>query len=159
MGIKLHPEYQQFYIDSTESIEIINEAEKLGLYVVLHTGQDGGYAAPYHCMPDRLAHALEFFSGKNVIAAHLGGFKEWDDVEKYLVGTNIYMDTAMIADYLPGEQFARIVKNHGAEKILFGTDMPWESPDKTLKYIEKADIGSDEIEMIKYKNACSILNV
>lgn len=159
LGIKLHPEYQNFFIDCPESIEIINEAEKLGLYVVLHTGEDGGYSAPYHCMPERMAHALEYFSGKNVIAAHLGGFRAWDDVEKYLAGTNIYMDTAMIANYLSVEQFDRIVKKHGADKILFGTDMPWENPEKTLRYIESACINQYELEMIKYKNACKILNI
>lgn len=158
-GIKLHPEYQEFYVDCPESIEIINEAERLGLYVVLHTGEDGGYPAPYHCMPDRLAHALEYFSGRNVIAAHMGGFCAWDDVEKYIVGSNIYMDTAMVTDFLPKEQFERIIKNHGADKILFGTDMPWDSPERTLNYIKTLDITERELDMITHENALRILKI
>lgn len=158
-GIKLHPEYQEFFVDSPDSIEIINEAEKLGLYVVLHTGEDGGYPPPYHCLPDRMAHGLEYFSGKNVIAAHMGGFRAWDDVEKYLVGTDIYMDTAMITQFLPKEQCERIIKNHGADKILFGTDMPWDNPKTTLDYLSSLDLSGGELEMIKYKNALKILNI
>ena len=158
-GIKLHPEYQEFFVDCAESIEIINEAEKLGLYVVLHTGEDGGYPPPYHCLPDRLAHALEYFSGKNVIAAHMGGFRAWDDVEKYLAGTEIYMDTAMITDFMPKAQCERIIKKHGADKILFGTDMPWDNPSDTLEYLTSLDLSSDELDKIKYKNAMKILNI
>ena len=39
-GIKLHPEYQQFYIDSKESIQILKKSEELDLITVLHSGKD-----------------------------------------------------------------------------------------------------------------------
>ena len=41
-GIKLHPEYQQFYIDSKESIQILKKCEELDLITVLHSGKDIG---------------------------------------------------------------------------------------------------------------------
>ena len=158
-GIKLHPEYQNFYIDCPESIEIINECEKLDMIVVIHSGEDGGYPPPYHCLPERLAHGLEFFSGKNVVAAHLGGFRVWDDVEKYLVGSNIYMDTAMINNFLDIKQFKRIVKSHGSKKILFGSDMPWESPLKIYNYISDSGLSKEDIDLITHLNAERLLKL
>ncbi len=41
------------------------------------------------------------------------------DVEKYLVGTDVYLDTSMGMNYYSHEQFLRIVKKHGVDKILY----------------------------------------
>ena len=57
--------------------------------------------------------------------AHMGGNEMWDDVERYLVGQNVYFDTGVILNTMPQEQFLRIVHMHGADRILFGTDSPW----------------------------------
>ena len=51
-GIKLHPEYQQFYIDSKESIQILKKCEELDLITVLHSGKDIGIDPPVHCTPE-----------------------------------------------------------------------------------------------------------
>ena len=40
------------------------------------------------------------------------------------IGTDMYMDTSMGMNYYSHDQFERIVKNHGADKILFGSDSP-----------------------------------
>ena len=52
-GIKLHPEYQQFYITSKESIRLLKLCEKLELLVTLHTGGDVGIEPPIHCLTMR----------------------------------------------------------------------------------------------------------
>lgn len=156
-GIKLHPEYQSFYIDSKRSIEILSKAESLGLYVVLHTGFDDGMPEPMHCQPDRLKNVLNYVSGEKIIAAHLGAYKNWDDVEKYLVGTNINFDTAFISPYISPEQCRRIIQNHGAQKVLFGSDSPWQNPKTEYDFILNLGLSKQENEMIFYKNALKIL--
>ena len=45
-GIKLHPQFQQSYIDSPESIRIIKKCEQLGLLVMFHAGSDIGLPPP-----------------------------------------------------------------------------------------------------------------
>ncbi len=158
IGIKMHPEFQQCYIDGRESIEILKECERLGLLVVLHTGKDIGIEPPVHCTPERLFNALEYVSGKNIVAAHMGGWRMWDKAEKYLVGTNIYLDTAFVADYMDREQFLRMVKNHGSDKVLFGSDSPWETPSRTLEYIKSFSLTDADFDRITYKNALSLFN-
>ena len=158
LGIKMHPEFQQCFIDGKESIEILQKCERLGLIVVLHAGEDIGIEPPVHCTPKRLYNALQYVDGKNIVAAHMGGWRMWDEVEKYLVGTPIYLDTAFVCDYIDREQFLRIVNNHGADKILFGSDSPWENPQRTLEFIKSFDFTDDVLDKITYKNALSILN-
>ena len=158
-GIKLHPEFQKFYIDSDESLKVLKKAEELGLLVLIHSGVDIGIPPPVHCTPERLKNALKIVSSKNIIAAHLGGWKMWDDVEKHLVGTNINFDTAFIKDYISKEQFERIVKNHGADKILFGSDSPWENPKDTLDFIKSLNLTVGDFDKITYKNAKRLLSI
>ena len=159
LGIKLHPEYQEFYVDSPECIRILKKCEELGLYVTFHAGNDHGVAPPVHCSPDRLRRVLEYVKGDNIIAAHLGGWTDWDNVEKYLVGTPINFDTAYIVDYIDKEQFVRIVRSHGSEKILFATDSPWECQGIGVDFIRNSGLNQDEIDNILYKNAQKILKL
>ncbi len=158
-GIKLHPEFQQTYIDSPETIKIFEKAEKLRLYTVIHSGADIGLKPPVHCTPDRLKNVLEYVSGKYIIAAHMGAFRMWDDVEKHLVGTEINFDTAFLNGYINPEQYKRIIKNHGADKILFGSDLPWENPIDTLNGLKYLNLDNEELEKITHKNAEKILGL
>lgn len=159
-GIKLHPEYQHVFIDSKESIRILKLCEKLGLLVTLHTGQDVGIEPPVHCMPEALRRVLDYeVEGSNIIAAHMGGWREWDGVEKYLVGTPIMLDTAYVSRDLTKEQFERIVRTHGADKILYATDSPWERPDMTVEYINSTSLSEREKSMIFSENAKKILKI
>ncbi len=158
-GIKLHPEYQQCYIDSPESLRILKKCEELDLAVVLHAGNDVGVSPPRRCMPDRLAHALEYVSGDKIVAAHLGGWDAWDDVEKYLVGTPISLDTAYIADFIEPAQLLRIIQNHGSEKILHATDSPWEKQGKAAELIRSLPLAEADFNNIFYKNAKKLLKI
>lgn len=157
LGIKLHPEFQRVYIDSPEAVRVIKKAEDLGLYTVIHAGKDVGLPPPVHASPERIASLLDKINGDHFIAAHMGGFNMWDDVEKYLVASPIYMDTATVAPYIDMEQYKRIIKNHGADKILFASDNPWEAPGDTLSALEGLGLDKDEMEKITYKNALKIL--
>ena len=156
-GIKLHPEFQECFVDSPECLKILKKAESLGLYTVFHAGSDIGLPPPVHSTPKHFKNALQYVSGKYIIAAHLGGWRMWDDVEKYLVGTQILFDTAFIKDYIPHEQAKRIIKNHGGEKILFGSDAPWENPKDTLNFLVSLNLGKETLDNITHKNALKIL--
>jgi predicted TIM-barrel fold metal-dependent hydrolase len=158
-GIKLHPEYQQFYIDSPESIRILKKCEELGLYTVLHAGHDIGIEPPVHCSPETLSHVLEYVRGDKIIAGHLGGWEDWDNVEKYLVGTPVMFDTAFTVFFIASEQLLRIIKNHGSDKILFATDSPWEDQGRSAEFVKALPLDKDDKDNILFKNAKKILNL
>lgn len=158
-GIKLHPEYQGFFVDSEEGIRVLKCAAQLGLMVIYHAGKDVGMRPPVHCMPDRLYRALEAVPDARVIAAHMGGWMVWDEVEQYLLHSNIYFDTSYSIPFMKKGQFLRIVEKHGADKILFGTDSPWDDQGAAVETILQSGLGREETELILHRNAQRLLGI
>lgn len=160
-GIKLHPDYQETFIDDPKNVQIIQYAVKLGLMVIIHAGLDIGLPEPVHCPPERTANMLKQIDEDNarIILAHMGGYDLWDDVEEYLVGRNVILDTSYCLGNMSDEQFVRIVKNHGADRVLFATDSPWGGQKETLDYMKKLNFTEEEFERILYLNAAELLGL
>ena len=158
-GIKLHPEFQDFYADSERAIEIYRRAAKLGLIVVLHAGRDIGYPPPVKTTPDMLLRVIDRVPDLRLVAAHFGGWKMWDEVAAKLVGTPIYFDTAFIADFIDRDLVRDIIRAHGAKKVLFGSDAPWEDPAHTLDFLRSLDIDTEDLNKICGKNAAGLLGI
>lgn len=158
-GIKLHPEYQQFEVDTPEMLKIYDYALSKGLIILFHAGYDPAYPPPIHSSPEKFAKVSREMQGGIIVAAHLGGQRQWDDVEKHLVGTDVYLDTSMGMSYYPHEQFLRIVRNHGADKILFGSDAPWSKAGEEIATLNSLSLTQNEKDMISYKNAKRLLSI
>lgn len=158
-GIKLHPEGQQFYIDGPEGMRVLKKADRFKMIIVIHAGADPGYAEPYHSSPQRIANIIKEVDGSRIIAAHMGGLGQWDDVELYLVGTSINMDTSYISKVIDFTQYRRIIENHGADKIVFGSDCPWQEPQEALDDIHSLGLDEESIELITHKNAERLLGL
>lgn len=152
-GIKLHPEFQGLNADSPEMIRILKKAEKLGLAAVIHAGSDVGFEGPVRCTPKMIYNILQEINGDRLVAAHIGGYRMWDDFEKYLVGTPVMIDTAFAVNKIGVEQYKRIIRNHGVEKVLFGSDLPWERPADTFEYLRRLELDADEMACITHRNA------
>ena len=60
IGIKLHPDYQETFIDDDGYVRILECAKKYDLVVVTHAGVDGGYRGhPVRCTPQRVKRLIE----------------------------------------------------------------------------------------------------
>ena len=158
-GIKLHAEYQCFLPDERRMLHIYDYAFSKGLIVLHHAGFDPGKPSPFNSTPERFSKMLDEVSGGTFVLAHLGGHAMWDDVERYLVGRDVYFDTAMGFECFPSEQFLRIVKNHGADKILFATDSPWSDASRELAVLNSLALTDEEKNMILCDNARRLLKI
>lgn len=158
-GIKLHPQYQCFYVDEDRLLPIYEKAAKLGLVTVFHAGADIGLPDPWRCTPERLRRALPAFGGAPVIAAHFGGYLLWDDVERFLVGQDVYLDTSYSSGRTPLIQAQRIVRDHGAERILFGSDLPWSAPADEIRFVRHLGVTDKEEALILGGNAVKLLGL
>ena len=160
-GIKLHPDYQAFYIDDDRVFPIYKKCAELNLIVVFHSGIDIVSPENTHATPEMSARAFKAVPQMKMVLAHLGGNDMWDDVEKYLVGLDgdIYFDTAFIADICSVSQLLRIIRNHGADRILFASDCPWHKSISELEMIKRLDLSDKEREMILHENAERLLNL
>ncbi len=158
-GVKLHPDYQGFFADEERMIPIYKKIAELGLITVFHAGVDIGFPEPVHCTPSMLKRILPLFGDTPVVAAHLGGYLLYEDVVKQLCGTDIYLDTSFSYGTVPPMYAKRIIEKHGADRVLFGTDMPWSSPENELSFIDSLQLEENEKQKILYKNAVSLLKL
>lgn len=158
-GIKLHPEYQNFEIDAPEFMPMYDYALSQGLMILFHAGADLSFEPPFKSSPKKFAAILDAMKGGTIIAAHLGGHQDWDESIRYLFGRDIYLDTSMGQQFYPQEHFLRTVREHGADKLLFGTDMPWSDAATEIELLKKVPITDEERELIFSGNARRLLGI
>ena len=158
-GLKLHAEYQQFDVDSPEMLRLYDYAFSKGLILLHHAGFDPAYPPPYHTSPEKFRHIAREMKGGVLVVGHLGGQKQWEDVERYLVGENVYLDTSMGFSYYGADAFMRIVRAHGTERILFGSDSPWSRADEEIAAIRALSLSEEEKTAILGGNAMRLLQM
>lgn len=74
--------------------------------------------------PRALAAMMEKFPEQIFIAAHMGGYSQWDEAMEYLIGSNVYIDTSSSFCGLTNKQMEEMIRAHQIDKVLFGTDYP-----------------------------------
>ncbi len=157
-GVKLHPDYQGFMVDDEAVFPVYERCEALGLPIIFHSGFDFISPNLVHCSPQSLAKVADIFPNLTIIAAHLGGYRRWDDVEKYLVGKeNVWFDTALLYGIIERAQARRIIIAH--KKVLFGSDCPWHSPKEEAAFIRSLSLGEELLDKIFSENAIKLLNI
>ena len=160
-GVKFHSEYQHFCPDDERMFPIYEKISELGLIAVFHGGWDPFGEGNIRATPQSFARVCEAFPDLTVVAAHLGGMKLWPDVERCLAGRydDLYMDVGVVARYIDDETLLRIIRKQGADKVLFGSDVPWDDPAHEMAMIERLPLTQEEKELIFYKNAEKLLGV
>lgn len=158
-GIKLHPEYQCFYPDDKNMMPVYERCAELKLPITFHAGFDPLSPDITHGTPERFLKIHRNFPDLTIILAHLGGINYFDEVEDIIAGCDgkVYLDTAIIANRIDMPKFERIVNKHGADRILFASDCPWDNPLNEINLIEKSSLSAEQKDKIFYKNALSLL--
>ncbi len=157
LGVKLHPDYQGFFVDDKALFPFYEQAFKHKLYILFHAGVDIGLPPPVHCTPQRLRTVVEEFGGQRIIAAHLGGWDMWDQVAEYLVGLPLFLDTSLSVSYLGRTRVRDLIRAHGPHRVLFGTDSPWAPQLSSLGQVRALGLDAQELEAILCGNAEKIL--
>jgi hypothetical protein len=155
-GIKMHPEYQEFYPDDDSLAGLYECCAKAGMMIAFHSGIDVAYTG-VHGTPKRFAELL-IIKGLRIILAHMGGFRMWDEVAKHLLGKDVYFDTAYCCE-MPDKLMRDLIFGHGPEKILFATDFPWENAENTAKKIKGLGLGAEVEKKIFFENARQLLDM
>jgi uncharacterized protein len=158
-GIKFQPSFQSFFADDESVFEIYAAIEKAGLPVLFHSGDELAPQMVIRATPQRLLNVHKKFPGIPMIAAHLGGFRQWDEVKEKLIGTDIYLDTSASFGFISDPDVRYILKNHRQDRILFGTDFPFFNQKKDIDYIAGLDITDAQKEMILWANAAALLKI
>ncbi|MCK5055274.1 MAG: amidohydrolase family protein [Candidatus Aminicenantes bacterium] len=139
-GIKLCSFSQGFALDAPETTALFdllqqeNRDNANPFFVVLDTFYDAhrffGTNPQYTTTPRRLGRLVSQFPGIPFIAAHMAGLcAPFEEICVSLPpAKNLFLDTSNAAHTLSKAEFIHLLKTHGAEHIVFGTDWPWFDP-------------------------------
>lgn len=158
-GIKLHPDYQNTFFDDISYKRIVAEATELGLFLMVHAGEDIGLSEPIHCRPEHVVEVVKDTQSDKLILAHMGGWRLWEEVQEQLLELPVYFDTAFSEDYIQGvqgmlspEAFVNLVRAMGTDRVLFGTDSPWSDQKEAVEWLRKTTLTEEEKERIFHEN-------
>lgn len=154
IGIKLHPDFQKFYIDDPSVFKLYEAAAGV-LPILFHTG-DSRYD---YSSPRRLAKIAKEFKDLKCIGAHFGGYCRWEEVDCYRGLENVFFDTSSSLYKLEKEQSLHIIQMLGVDKFMFGVDYPMWKPDFEIQNILNLDLNINDTEKIFYKNAENFYNL
>ncbi len=149
-GIKLHPDFQKFAINDEKMIEKYRLMAKLGLPVLFHTG-DKRYS---NSNPILIARLMDRVPELKIVAAHFGGYSEWDDAYRDLpVSDNLYFDTSSsLEDMRDKDQALKMIAKHGVKKFFFGTDFPIWEPKEEIERFLSLGLSYEDNKMIFSEN-------
>jgi predicted TIM-barrel fold metal-dependent hydrolase len=156
-GIKLHPEHQSFEPHEPRMKAIYAGAIEHGMIVFFHAGGDIIHGT-VRGTPDSFERMLDAWPELVAVLAHMGGFREWGGVAERIIGRDVWLDTAYTPGRLPDEDFVRLVRAHGADRVLFGSDGPWADPAEELALLRGIGLAPDELAAILGGNAERLLS-
>jgi predicted TIM-barrel fold metal-dependent hydrolase len=158
-GIKFHPDYQGFFVDDKKMYPIYEKTAQEGLTALFHCGRDIASKDLVRNTPVRLKNVLTDIPELTVVGAHMGGHEMFDEVDKILAGMDLYLDTSFAHYILGDKKFTALIKKHGVERILFGSDSPWDDAGGLARIIDSLDFTSAEKDIIFFENAKRLLEI
>ena len=157
-GVKLHPDFQRFNADDEKAMAIYEAAAERKLPVLIHMGD----SRTDFSKPKRLANVLERFPELDIIAAHFGGWSEWDSAAEVLGGHvcgHLWTDCSSSLYAMSPEHAKHLIDVYGADRVLFGTDYPMWTAKEELERFGKIPLSEREREMILHENAERLLKL
>lgn len=176
-GVKFQPSFQRFYPDEERMFPIYEELIKAGLAILFHAGDEIQPASVVYATPERLARVLDAMQSDmdsynyrvqmgdictgpaRIIAAHLGGYMMWDQVEEHLLGRDLYLDVSYVFGHLDFARANRMITSHGTDKVLFASDFPFADQKKDIQAVLQLGITQVEKEKILGGNVSRLLDL
>ncbi len=153
-GIKLHPVFQDTDVDDPCTLRLLRAAASRDLIVTIHGGMDISFPDKRQCSWEKICRMLDALPPKKLILAHMGAWGQWAEAERFLGTPGLYLDTSFCLSpddgpaFLPAERFVRMVRLHGADRILFGTDSPWSDQAVSVHLLRTSGLAAEETERI-----------
>lgn len=175
LGIKLHPAYQNIDLDDIRMMRIISYASELGLIVLTHAGYDIGIYDHNYASIAHILKVLRDVQPEKFVLAHMGNWAFWNEVESDLAGAPVWFDSAFsvgpihqrqdggVYPYnhivLEDEDFLRLARKHGMDKILFATDCPWQGQKRYVERFQNIGLTKEEQHLFFAENAVKLLGI
>ncbi len=132
-GIKLHPDLQGEAVDSPRLYPVYEWLEANGLRLYLHVGDHR--PTVNGSSPERVAKVARDFPHLPICAAHLGGYRVWDQAEQVIMGRyeNVWYDCSSTLYAMDKARGKVLIERCGIDRVFFGSDYPAISPQTALR--------------------------
>lgn len=145
-GIKMHPDTQAFAIDDPRLFPAYEEIQGK-IPVIFHMG-DARYNYSH---PAQLRSVLDQFPKLQVIAAHFGGYRMYEEAYEFLYRKDCIFDVSSSMMFMKEGDAERYIRIYGAERMAFGTDYPLWDPVLETKRFQQLRLTDDEFDQIGHK--------
>ena len=153
-GIKLHPDFQKFYVDENNA-EKFYKAAGDRLPILFHAG-DNRFE---YSKPQRIVNMAKKYPNVNFIAAHFGGYRCWDDAKLYKGLKNVYFDTCSSLPFISAKKAKEIIDMLGVERFFFATDFPMWDAKGEMERFNAIELTEKERKMILCENIKKLLKI
>jgi predicted TIM-barrel fold metal-dependent hydrolase len=174
-AIKLCSFSQRFALDADATLDMfaliqaLNHTDNAGFCVVLDTLFNAhrffGSRPEFTTTPPLIGQLVRQFPGINFIAAHMGGLAApYDEIVTHLPPMdNLFLDTSNAAHVLTQTQFVSLLKRHGPEQIVFGTDWPWflhvSEIDTISRLLKLAGFNAQQRDLVFSANMSGLMRI
>ena len=124
----------------------------------MHTGFDIAFPRTPLCDPGRVVKVVERFPKLRLVTTHLGGWDDWDEVRRLLIGRPLFMELSYALDFLKPEVARQMIIDHPSDYLLFGSDSPWSDQKKSLNLLRALDLDPSLFQKITRDNAEKLLS-
>jgi uncharacterized protein len=146
VGVKLHPLFQALSLSDPRVRDILAALSAEGMPVISHVGAGGDQEANDRGAPQALRRVADELPDLTLIACHYGGYHRLDEAEEHVVGSRVTLETSWpptLADLDP-ERLVAIIRRHGADRVVFGSDWPMADPGAEIAAIRKLGLTEEE---------------
>lgn len=154
-GIKLHPDCQNFKLSGERGRKLFDALGNFDLPILVHTG-DRRFDNSH---PRYMIEIARDYPHITFIAAHFGGWTEWEDALKYKGLKNVWFDTSSTLGHLDDTLAKTVMLGLGIERFTFGTDYPLWNYGEEIEHVLKLDLGEKNNEMVFHKNAEKLFGI
>jgi predicted TIM-barrel fold metal-dependent hydrolase len=159
-AVKIHPLFQDYALDNPRLWELF-EAFGDEIAVITHVGEGGDAHRNSLSSPRMIQDIARQFPALRLVACHFGGYKILDDAEEMLAGADVVLETSWppsLATLRP-ERVRSLIKKHGADRIVFGSDWPMTSPTEEIAVIEGLDLGDGDTKAVLGGTMARVLGI
>jgi predicted TIM-barrel fold metal-dependent hydrolase len=158
-GVKLHPYYQDFFLDEDRMRDLYEQVDRANLLLVVHTGYDIAFPRIRRADPRQILAVKDRFPTLGLVTTHMGAWQQWEEVQRDLIGHDVLMEISFALDELDIERAREMILGHPPGCVLFGTDSPWTDQADTLALLERLGLPDDKLEAVLATNALTLLGL
>ncbi|MFQ5924585.1 MAG: amidohydrolase family protein, partial [Dehalococcoidia bacterium] len=162
-GIKFQGAVQRFYPYDRRLWPAYETAAELGLPVLFHSGGMGPEAQ--FALPQHFEEVVSRFPQLTVVLAHLGwGFWQ-QSISLVQSCPNVNFDCCAVIAVtedeggLSDKDLLSMIREIGAQRVLFGSDYPWFDPVQGVQRLSRLDLTEEEKRLIFSENAIRIYEI